>query len=89
MSNKRPRLTDVMQNGQAPQTSKEPVSHGRPKEEDSRSTKLERGEFKQLKAIIPTVLHKRVKVAAAEDDIEMSTIVEEALTNWLNSKIKP
>lgn len=85
---KRPHLTEVLGNGQDAQAPKEPIARGRSKESNSRSTKLERGEFKQLKAIIPTTLHKRVKVAAAERDMEMSTIVEEALAGWLSSKTK-
>ncbi len=81
---KRPRLSEVLGKGQEAQGLKERSNQGRPNE-DSRSTKLERGEFKQLKAIIPTILHKRVKVAAAENDVEISAIVEEALTSWLEN----
>jgi hypothetical protein len=59
---------------------------GRPKEPNSRTARLERGEFKQVKAIISAELHKRVKLAAVMGDQEISSIIEEALEEWLRQR---
>ena len=59
---------------------------GRPVEPDSLSQQLKRGEAKQLKAIIPAELHKRVKLASVSLERDISEITAEALEAWLSQK---
>ena len=63
-----------------------PASPGRPMDPDSLSQQLKRGEAKQLKAIIPADLHKRVKLASVELARDVSEITAEALEVWLSRK---
>lgn len=85
---RRPSLSDVLGQGKDKEVSgpTHVPARGRPKLDDSRSSRLEKGEFKQLKAIIPAELHRQTKVAAAAQEKEISEIVEEALGLWLEQQ---
>lgn len=52
-------------------------------EVDSLSQKLKRGDAKQLKAIVSTDLHKRIKMASVTLERDISEITTEALEAWL------
>ena len=56
---------------------------GRPLDAESLTQQLKRGEAKQLKAIVPANLHKRVKLASVELERDISDITAEALEAWL------
>lgn len=83
MNKKRPSLTDVLGKGQgageesAPQDSANP--HVRQEDSVSKSELLRQGKYKQLKALIPSDLHKRIKLLSVETDRDISDLVEEAL----------
>jgi len=43
-------------------------------------------DYLQTTVYLPRDLHKRIKVALAEDDAELSAIVEDLLTEWLSTR---
>lgn len=46
-------------------------------------SKLEGGEAKQLKAVLPTERWKRLKIAAVLEDRTLNDAVNEAIEDWL------
>ena len=59
---------------------------GRLVDAESLSQQLKRGEAKQLKAIVPADLHKRVKLASVTLERDISDITAEALEAWLGGQ---
>ena len=65
---------------------REAPAQGQPVEPESLSQRLKRGEAKQLKAIVSTDLHKRVKLASVQLERDVSDITSEALERWLEGR---
>ena len=63
-------------------------SAGRPVNPDSLRQRLERGEAKQLKVVVPDELHHRLSIRAAQERRTMSEIVEALITDYLKSTNK-
>lgn len=57
---------------------------GRPTEKGSVRSKLAEGEARQLKTVMPTELHKRLKITAVVKDRTLNDIVNEAVEEWLD-----
>ena len=68
------------------QVGETPTVLGRPVDAESLSQQLKRGEAKQLKAIVPADLHKRVKLASVALERDISDITAEALEAWLGGR---
>ena len=68
------------------QVEETPPALGRPVDAESLSQQLKRGEAKQLKAIVPADLHKRVKLASVTLERDISDITAEALEAWLGGR---
>jgi hypothetical protein len=85
---KRPSLRSIIgQSQEVPRvTSENSPKRGRPIDAGSLSKRLEQGEYKQLKTIIPANLHKKIKILSAEQDRDMSDIVREALETWIKGQ---
>lgn len=53
---------------------------------DIQTSKSKDPAYQRTTIYLPKVMHRRLKAAAANEDKEMSAIVEELLEQWLDSK---
>ena len=54
---------------------------------DIQTSKSKDPNYQRTTIYLPKAMHKRLKAAAAHEEKEMSTIVEELLEQWLNSRL--
>jgi hypothetical protein len=57
-----------------------------PQHLDIQTSKSKDPNYQRTTIYLPKVMHKRLKAAAANEEKEMSAIVEELLEQWLNSR---
>lgn len=77
------KLLDGIQEPPREPTTRAPRGPGRPADPGSLTAQLGRGDAKQLKAIVPADLYRRLKVLAAMTDRQISEIVADAVRDWL------
>ncbi len=58
------------------------------KPDEDKPTKFKNPDYIQTTVYLPRTLHKPVKVALIEDELEFSDLVERLLSDWLASRKK-
>ncbi|MEM6427675.1 MAG: hypothetical protein AAF708_00440 [Deinococcota bacterium] len=82
-SNKYAGLIDAVEDTSAPESQDTQVSPLQDTEvQKSRIQLMREGKMKQLKALIPTELHLKTRIAVLEQNTDLSELVETLLEEW-------